>query len=574
MLHKTKILQPLYTLLGLSLFLLPLIHAWMIYPFAIESSWTNYSALGGILPWSDAQGYYSGASHFLEGGILDSWSTRRPLNAILFSMRLWLSNNDFKIALIMQALLCGASCLLVARSIICSFGKIAGLAALCILAIFASVFIPTTLSETLGLTIGCLAFVFLWEGVQSKKSGLLFSAGLLLIMGLNARAGAFFVVPLLILWLGYHFRNLASHQRFNWKISSLFTLGVLCGFIFNILLIKLYADPVNGGAAHSNFATVLFGLVSGGKGWFHVYSLPEISGLSETEQANFLYAKSWEVFKAQPWNLLLGILRGWAGLMKGLLSFFQLELSGSLKILVRVAGAIVLFFGLRKFIRLCKSKSHRTEFGLLSVMLLGMFLSGAGIWTDGGFRVFAVTVPFFAAAVAIVFSSFFATASNNQESFFTKTSSQSWHTNINYFLSYTLLATALLGPLFIHAFHSAPERLPEFSCPKHETSFVTKQISGSPYIKLKEKGALFKESMLRTKMEDPAAFLSILEPNAPLTKTPAVLGIIRDAKTGRQQYVIAPTNIFANPHPWVGLCATKIPGNDTIIQIQSFEVLK
>lgn len=572
--YKTKILQLLYIFLGLGLFLLPLIHAWMIYPLAIENINTSYSALGGILPWSDAHGYYEGANHFLENGYLNAWNTRRPLNAILFSMRLFLANYNFKIALILQALLCGLTCMLVARSISNTFGKVASVATLFILFVFASVFIPTTLSETLGLTLGCLAFVFLWEGVQSKHAGLFFSAGLLLMVGLNTRAGAFFILPLVIAWLGYHFRNIADHQRFNWKISFLFALGLLCGCVFNFLLIKLYADPTTGGAAHGNFALTLFGLVSGGKTWSYAYTaFPELSTMSEASQAPFLYAKSWETFRAQPWNLMLGILQGWAVLMKAILSFFQTAFPNIvIKSLVRITGAIILFFGLRNFIRLYRN--HPDTFGLLSIALLGMFLSAAGIWTDGGFRVFAVTVPFFAAAVGIVCSSFFTKITSPQKSFLNQKFPPSWHIRTTYILGYLLLAGGLLGPLVTHAFQTEPSVIPVFSCAKHETPFISNHLSSAPYVDLSTKREQFSSNMLRLNFESKEAFSKILDARSQYSKAPAVLGIVRDAKTGTQQYVIAPTNIFANPHLWVGLCATKIPGNDTIMQIQSFEVLK
>ena len=261
-----------YWLIGISLFFLPLIHAWMVYPFGVESLHTNYAALGGIIPSSDANGYYVGANTLLERGVLDYWNIRRPLNAALLAVRLWLANNNFQIAIIIQTLLCSISCLLVTKSVSRTCGKLSSTIALVVLFLFAYLFIPTTLSETLGLTIGCLAFVILWEAMEVQRWWLFFIAGLMLTVGLNARAGAFFILPILILWLGHNFRKTSKSFQFNWLFSSVFVLGIVSGFIYNLVLIKLYGFG-SSGAIHANFSHTLFGLVSGGKTWSYIYSI-------------------------------------------------------------------------------------------------------------------------------------------------------------------------------------------------------------------------------------------------------------------------------------------------------------
>ncbi|HEV2524586.1 MAG TPA: hypothetical protein VGU44_05600, partial [Gammaproteobacteria bacterium] len=507
---KALFFQFFYMVMGTALFLLPLIHAWMMYPLGLENQQTSYSALGGLIPWSDAEGYFQGANHFLETGVLNAWNTRRPLNAILFSIRLWLTNDNFRAALIIQALLCGISCVLVVKSVIGTFGKIAGIGTLFVLLAFAG-FIPTTLSETLGLTLGCLAFVFLWAAIQTQKNALFFSAGLMLMVGLNARAGAFLVIPLLILWLGYYFKNKSTDrllQAFNWKIAIIFTAGLLGGLLFNFTLIKLYADPSStGGAMHGNFALTLYGLVSGGKMWNYAYTVfPELASKSEAELANFLYIQSFEQFKQNPLLLLLGFLRGWGGIIKGLISFFQADLSPlALKIFIRTLGFSFLTFGIWRLAKLYPI--YKKEVGLLGIALLGMFLSAAGIWTDGGFRVFAVTVPFFAVAFGIVIGTRRLSTAQIQNK-----SPVRWEIPVAYALSYTLIVSALIGPLFIKSIQAA-EVTPNFSCASNEIAIVAKNIAGAPYLNLANNVEKFSKNILDSILENKKPFLNILEPH-------------------------------------------------------------
>jgi hypothetical protein len=58
--------------LTLVLFSIPLIYKWQ------TAGFYGY-LIGGLLPWSDAAGYYSGAQHLIYDGYLTSWATRRPL---------------------------------------------------------------------------------------------------------------------------------------------------------------------------------------------------------------------------------------------------------------------------------------------------------------------------------------------------------------------------------------------------------------------------------------------------------------------------------------------------------------
>ena len=59
--------------------------AFLVFSLPVASVWftglTTYNHIGGLLPWSDSNGYEYGALHLLHEGELNSWNMRRPLNA-------------------------------------------------------------------------------------------------------------------------------------------------------------------------------------------------------------------------------------------------------------------------------------------------------------------------------------------------------------------------------------------------------------------------------------------------------------------------------------------------------------
>lgn len=562
--HET-LLQLILLVFGTSLFLLPVLHAWLLFPLGLESHQTTYSALAGLIPYSDAQGYYEGANHFLETGQLDFWNTRRPLNAILLSIRLWLFNDGFKGALILQALLCGLSAMLVTLSITRVFGWLSGVLTFTILFLFASVFSPTTLSETLGLTLGCLAFVMLWSAIETEKKFLFFMAGLMLMIGLNARAGAFLVLPCLILWFGLYFRK--ETRPFNWQIVSFFAVGLICGMGFNLVLIKLYANPtLTGGAMHGNFAPTLFGLVSGGKSWTYAnIAFPELaSKQTEAEVAQYLYAKSLEQFINNPFLLLKGIFHSLAGLIKALISFFfQTNSFQSVYIiyLIRIMGLACLIFGAWRLKTLYPR--YRKEIGFICIGLLGCFLSAGIIWTDGGFRVFAVTIPFVALAFGLIFGCY--------RFMPTDTPKITWETSLALMISISLIGAPLIAPRFMKG--DTMGNL-SFDCAdSSEQALIVKNVHYSPNVNISKQTGRYKRSIDNSLIESKQPFLELLNPSL-LSLTPS-LGIVTERDTGNSKMVIAPQALFENREPIIGICIKELPkAKGNYWQVVSFKPLQ
>lgn len=564
----------MFALLGtILLFLLPLLNAWHLYLFGRESELTTYSALGGIIPWSDAAGYYSGANNLLWDGSLDYWNIRRPLNALLFSVRLWISNGDFKIALMLQAILCALSAFWVAKTVSQTFGKMSGFLTLMVLFVFASVFIPTTLSETLGLTLGCLSFVVLWQAVQQpQKVWIFFIAGCFLMIAQNTRAGALFIFPLLVIWLGYQNNNHSFQKnKFQLRIPLFFIFGIITAFLYNLLLIKIYGASTDG-TMHGNFATTLYGLVAGGKGWLHAYqTYPDMAGTSsEAVFAQFLYSKSFELFKSNPSLLLLGFLKGIGGLVKAFISFFQRDLSQNLalKITIRFLGTLFLGFMLFRWKSLYTD--YKKEIGLISICLFGMLISAGFIWADGSYRVFAATVPFLATAVGIVLgtrrkNTFLSNLSKINSISFSESRNAIW-------LGSFLIIAALFIPLRFKL--GAHALLPTFHCAANENPFIIQNTQGIPYLNIEQNKESFKTLMLKSMNENKETIVKILDLSS-LSQTP-ILALTYNLNAKRNQLVIAPSKLFEQNSALIGICTAPIPepeATDLIVQVKSFEVL-
>ena len=285
--------------LTMILFALPLSGLW-------NSGVGEEYIIGGLVPWSDASGYYWDARLLLEGSNLSGFSSRRPLFPGLLATLLGLTQQNLQITLAILVAITAISCFLAAREVQRHHGIAAGLLVLTILFLFYRRFIGTTATENLGLILGAVGFALLWRGAQQRQINNSLLGILLLTLGLNARAGAFFILPALILWGAWSFRgSVRFSQRFLIGGAS----AVLLGFIINSILLKILGSP--DGVAFSNFSYTLYGLIVGGN-WTQVLTdHPELNGVSEPELSQRIYALAFEALRANPLGLVHGSLRAW-----------------------------------------------------------------------------------------------------------------------------------------------------------------------------------------------------------------------------------------------------------------------
>lgn len=267
--------------------------------------------VGGLLPYSDAAGYYTDALRLLHGQRFSVFSSRRPLFAALLAGLLNLTDGDLRAALVILTSLTVVAICLAAREVQRTFGLGAGILMLSCLFMFYRRYIGSTLTEHLGLTFGCLAFGLIWRGTVIRRRGPVLFGLLLLSLGLNARAGAFLVLPAVLLWAVWTFRDPVQTR---WRMAAGGVVAILLGFAVTGAL--LYAAGIPG-AAYSNFSYALYGLVVGGNWSVALQQHPELSTLPPLEQAHRVYALAWDQIRAHPLSLPLGCLRAWRAFFLG-----------------------------------------------------------------------------------------------------------------------------------------------------------------------------------------------------------------------------------------------------------------
>lgn len=291
--------------LTLILFALPLSGLW--------NSGLTIVAIGGLLPFdaSDASGYYLDALRLLEGGTMSAFS-QRPLFPGMFATVLGLTQQNLQITQAIFVAIVAISCFLFAREIQRSHGPMAGLLIIAILFLFYRRFFASLTTESLGLTLGAVGFAIVWRGTRQRHINSVLLGIFLLTLGLNARAGAFFVLPALILWGSWTFRGRA-------QLSLYFLIGGVCvvlsGFLLNLILLKVVGPPDN--LAFSNFSYTLYGIIVGGKGWTQVLAdYPELWDVAEPERSRIIYKLAFEAFQANPFGLVIGALTAWWNYLK------------------------------------------------------------------------------------------------------------------------------------------------------------------------------------------------------------------------------------------------------------------
>jgi hypothetical protein len=269
-----------------------------------ESGNRRFFTIAGIVPWSDAQAYFVGAERVLFDGKLDAFNSVRPLNTVDLAIRLAVTGLDLRAALVIQAVMVGVASYLAARVVARDLGPLAGFALFTVIYGFAAFHVESTLTETLGVTFGCLAFAVLWRAVREKSVALTTGGIFLLAMGLAARAGTIAVLATLLAWLAWYLRG---DSRLNWRVLASGVTVVVVAFATNyVVILSMKGDS---SAPNSNFGYVMYGLATGYPGWdpthpawtraYSDYPV-QMASRSLTERAQFAGDRAREEIRSDP----------------------------------------------------------------------------------------------------------------------------------------------------------------------------------------------------------------------------------------------------------------------------------
>lgn len=472
--------------MGSLMFTLPLVHVWAAAP-------SLYGCIGGLLPYSDAFQYYDGAVRLLAEGRLDAWNSRRPINALLFTVRLALAGGDLRGALLIQAALLGVSCALLALVIARDRGLTAGLLLFAILYAVAREHVRTTMSEALGLTLGALAATILWCGARDGRRYVVAFGLMMMTIALNARAGAFFTLPALIVWAGWALRDPGG--RFAWRSAALATAAVAMAFVVNSFWLKAYGAGF--GAGNGNFAFTFYGFSTGHPGWTRLYvDHPESRLFSEAAVNHFAYSQALENARRRPLDLLLGIWRGTVQWSHGLWAYTRAILS-----LVPYESHLNAFFQLLLAIGavrwLWMNRGGRITW-LLVAANIGLLASGGIVFPDIGHRGLVVSYPMLFLVAALGASAWRRLPEGRTRPITDGPPGTPWPA---IFLSLTLILAASLGPAVAHGLGEA-RLIDPADHPADEDVLIARIGPGTPYIDVLAPGSEKSTFVPRIRDED------------------------------------------------------------------------
>ncbi|MCP1914588.1 hypothetical protein J2R96_007068 [Bradyrhizobium elkanii] len=277
------------------------------YIYCISSMWAgivrpndpNTTSLGGLLPFSDANGYLASAFGQVTNGTWSWFALRRPLAAAFRSVLLIFGNLSLQQMLILQAcLLAGAICF-ATHAIMKWRGVWAGIAFFALAYIYSRYFVPTTLTEPLGLFWALLSIPFFLKAFHDRSVSAALVAFAMTAIALMTRMGSMFTLPALVVWLVWQFGRDAKAKLRIGLAAFCILLGVLG---LNSVLPRVYAAGP-GSMTTGNFAYVLCGL-SMGTTWDGCLKELAAEGkpIVGTEEAMVrqLYSAAWTHFRANP----------------------------------------------------------------------------------------------------------------------------------------------------------------------------------------------------------------------------------------------------------------------------------
>lgn len=296
----------------------------ILFACPLISAWTRPGPpmylIGGMLPYNDGLSYYEGALLQLFSGKVDAWNSRRPINALLYAVRLACAGDDFRLALVVQGVLLGTAAYLFAVTVARDCGRAGGLVALGVAFAFGRVVVASPASEPLGLTLGLLASTVLWRGARDHRLGL-FTMGLFaMTVALNARAGAFLALPALVVWAGIAFRG--PGRRVNWRAVCVTAGAVVAGFGMQVLLRAIYG--VGAGFGQGNFWLTFYGIATGHPDWTQIYrDYPRTRTMADPALNSFARARAFELLWQNPFGLVQGVVLGFWLWMRDLPSMIE-----------------------------------------------------------------------------------------------------------------------------------------------------------------------------------------------------------------------------------------------------------
>ena len=361
-----------------------------------RSGYSGNMIIAGLLPFRDGFSYYSGASFLFDGYRIANIAAWRPMFTSFVASLLFLTQHNLMWSMAILVGLLGTSCILSAYVIRNDFGALAAALYITFLYFYIQHLVGILYTELLGLSLGCLGFVILWSSIKSQRLDKLAVGLAVMVVAVSARAGTFFVFPVLVLWAGWAFRK---HARFSFRATSIAFVAISLVFlIVNPVFSSLIVEP--GKRAFGNFAFTLYGQVVGGAGYNAAIQR------FATRDSDIIYRATWKFFLAHPLSFFIGAAKAYRDFFFsniGIFRYYSPKGQVIWSYLIWAAGLGLTAVGIVKSVR----KIFEPLYSFFVAVLLGFLISIPFLPPiDGGIRIYASTMPLFFGFVAVAAGKF------------------------------------------------------------------------------------------------------------------------------------------------------------------------
>ena len=435
--------------------------AFVLFPFywRLHGLDTDGFTIAGILPQNDANGYFIGTLKLLYGEQIPAFAARRPLFSAYLSVILWLANHNFAVALFTLAFIVALSIHCLGMVVRDWFGAYTAAITMMIVAYcYIGRFQGKFMTEQLGLPLGALSLAFLLLGIRERI--LFYSLWGIFIMSLalNARAGAFFVLPLLIAW----FLTLRKVSLSRLALAGIACTAVALGFVANLWLFNSISVP--GSVPFSNFGDTIYGMATGYRSYYSwSYDYP---GVDSSKAMRI----SLGIILDSPSTFLYAVFQAYRDFLQPTRFFSFLYLPRPQLPVIAPILTGLLALGITRLIQARRTILAR----LLFAVIVGILLSIPFVPPiDDGIRAMIVTVPFWALIVGLAVADRNALNSTGEEAWKLKLP----RIHLLLLFSFAMVFFVTLGWLFVRG--SASSTVKEVSCDAGEYPVAIMASAGS-----------------------------------------------------------------------------------------------
>lgn len=332
---------------------------------------TQTSVISGLIQLNDASGYYVDALRLTSGTNFSSFSSRRPLFAGFLSVLLALTGHNLMISLAILSGVTAIACYLLAREIQKTHGVETAVFLLMMMFLYYRLHSGISMTENFGIALGALGFAVLWRGAEEKNLTWIWIGLFSTTIALNARAGAFFVLPFLIVWTGWLFRT--EDKWISWRSVLLASTAIVAGFGANLILGRMIGSP--GGIPFSNFSYTIYSIAAGGKSWTYIAEVhPEVLLMAEPERTQRMFQLGFDLIREKPIQTIQGALFFWGSIFTDTLyNVFAFVAKENWVINPWVKWGLYLLSGIGIFAWLRDKKSPFNS--LIIACIIGIYLS-------------------------------------------------------------------------------------------------------------------------------------------------------------------------------------------------------